>query len=216
MKHASRIQNIFPVKFDNILTTPYELVYKSKPDYRQLFRLFSTAYFSHHKDNTKERSNVQAHTLAGIALGWSDVANGLQVYNPITKELYTTSIFKIDGHNATKSYFNLHYDGGMFSGLYSADSRQNIAEHYPIGTAVTIPSNAGSSKGYVLSVPHTPTSIHTDPTYTIQLINGGMITIPQSAMEHIINRTSTSVQLTLPGWIADGSKVRYTVERTTH
>ena len=58
IKHASRVQNIFPMKFDNQLMTPHELVYKCKPGYRQLFRLFSTAYFFHHKDNTKERSNV--------------------------------------------------------------------------------------------------------------------------------------------------------------
>ena len=44
MHHASRIQNIFPLKFNNTLTTPHELVYKSKPDYRQLFRLLSTAF----------------------------------------------------------------------------------------------------------------------------------------------------------------------------
>ena len=119
IKHASRTYNIFSIKLNNTLTTPHELVYKTKPDYRQLFRLFSTTYFSHKKDNNKARTNIQAHTLAGIAVGWSDVANGLQVYNPITKELYTTSVFKIDKHNPTKLYFNLKYNGGMFSGQTS-------------------------------------------------------------------------------------------------
>ena len=94
VKHASRVQNVFPLKFDGQLTTSHELVYKSKPDYRQLFCLFSTTFFSHHKDNNKEHSNVQSHTLAGIAVGWSDVVNGLQVYNPHTKELYTTSVLR--------------------------------------------------------------------------------------------------------------------------
>ena len=221
IKHASRVQNIFPIKYEDKLTTSHELVYKTKPDYRQLFRLFSTTYFSHHKDNTKERSNLQAHTLAGIAVSWSDVANGLQVYNPITKELYTTSLFKIDEHNATKSYFNLHYDGGMFSGLYSVDSKEQSTEHYPIGTAVNVPSNTGSSQGYMLSVPsitqQTTSSLDTDPNYTIQLLNGHTTTVPQSAMDAIINRSSdTSVTISLPKWIHDGPKVRYTIGRTTH
>ena len=217
VQHASRVHNVFPLKFDGQLTTSHELVYKSKPDYRQLFRLFSTTYFSHHKDNNKERSNVQSHTLAGIAVGWSDVANGLQVYNPHSKELYTTSVFKIDEHNATKSYFNITYDGGMFCNLYSVDSRQNTPEHYPIGTAVSIPSNTGHTAGYVLSVPASE-SPHddSDPNYTIQLLTGGTTFVPSSAMEAIIDRTKDTATISLPSWIQNDHKVRYTVGRTTH
>ena len=90
IRHASRIHNIFPVKHQDKLTTPHELVYKTKPDYRQLFRLFSTAFFTHSKDGVKARSNIQSHTMAGIAIGYSDIANGMEIYNPLTKELYTT------------------------------------------------------------------------------------------------------------------------------
>ena len=86
IKHTSRIQNIFPIKYKDKYTTPYELVFKEKPDYRQLLCLFSTIYFSHSKDNTKQRI-TQAHSLAGIVVGWSEQANRLMVYNPITKEL---------------------------------------------------------------------------------------------------------------------------------
>ncbi len=116
---------------------------------------------------TKLRSNVQAHIPAGIAVGWSNVASGLQVYNPITKELYTTSsVFKIDKHNATKSYFNLKYDGDIFSGLYSLNSRQNAQEFYPIGTAVKVPSNTGSSEGYIISIPADNHCLQTPIPYT--------------------------------------------------
>ncbi len=70
-------------------------------------------YFAHTKDNTKAHTNVQAHTMAGIVIGWSDTSNGLLAYKHITKELYTTSVYKIDEHhNATKTYINLQYDGG--------------------------------------------------------------------------------------------------------
>ncbi len=200
IKHASRIHNIFPVKYKNKYTTPHELVFKKRPDYCQLFRLFSTAYFSHNKDNTKSRTNTQAHSMAGIAVGWSDVANGLLIYNHITKELYTTLIYKIDEHQQTQSYFNLSYDGGMFSGLYSNDMKQNSPEHYPIGTAVQIPSNTGSLHGYILAVPTTSTSstIDTDPLYTIQYLKGGTTTVPASAMDSYINRSPDPIQITLP------------------
>ena len=163
--------------------------------------------------------NVQAHTLAGIAVGWSDIANGLQVYNPITKELYTTSIFKIDEHNATKSYFNLTYDGGMFTNLYSLDTHQNLPEHYPIGTAVQVPSNNGPTKGYVTSVTQTSTTslaIDSDPNYTIQLLTGTTTTVPSSVMKDIVDEKHETLQLQLPSWIHDGSKVRYTIGCTTH
>ena len=115
--HAARVRNIFPVKFDNTITTHHELVYGSKSDYRQLFRLFSTAYFSHTKDGTKTRSNVQSHSTQGIAVGWSDTANGMEIYKPITKQLYTTTVYKLDEHNHTKLHFNLPYDGVIYSGV---------------------------------------------------------------------------------------------------
>ena len=218
IKHASRIHNIFPVKYKNKYTTPHELVFKKRPDYRQLFRLFSTAYFSHTKDNTKSRTNTQAHSMAGIAVGWSDVANGLLIYNPITKELYTTSIYKIDEHQQTQSYFNLPYDGGMFSGLYSKDMKHTSPENYPIGTAVKIPSNTGSQHGYVLAVPTASTSsqIDTDPLYTIKYLTGGTTTVPASAMDSYINRSPDPVQITLPSWLRHDSKVRYTIGNITH
>ena len=158
---------------------------------------------------------MQAHTLAGIAVGWSNTANGLLVFNPITKESYTTSIYKIDEHNKTKSYFNLKYDGGMFSGLYSTDSTQNIPENYPIGTLVMITTNTDKSKGYVLAVPSTTIS-ENDPLYTIKLISGGTTTVPASVMPHIVNKSTDQIQLILPSWIQHDSKVRYTVGRVTH
>ena len=82
--------------------------------------------FSHQKENTKLLTNFHDHTLSGIIVGWSDVANDLLVYNPITKELYTTSIYKIDGYNSTN--ISLIKDGGMPSGLYFIDTQQNTSE----------------------------------------------------------------------------------------
>ena len=65
-------------------TTPHEFLFKDKVDYCQLIRLYSTVCFSYTKYNRKLRTNVQAHTLAGIAVGWSNTANGLIVYIPLT------------------------------------------------------------------------------------------------------------------------------------
>ena len=145
--------------------------------------------------------------MAGIAVGWSDVANGLLIFNPITKELYTTSLYKIDKHNQTKTYFNLMYDGGMFSGLYSIDSKQQIPEYFPIGTSVSIPSNTTTSKGYVLAVPNRIDNSTDDPLYTIQLTDGRTTTVSESAMPHILDKSTSSIQITLPPWMYHDSKV---------
>ena len=129
-------------------------------------------------------------------MGWGDVANGLLIYNPITKEIYTTSIFKINENNSTKNFFNLPYDGSMFSGLYSLDAKQNTPEHYPIGTAVKVPSNTGTIQGYVLSLPSKPdnSTLHTDYPYTIQLVNKNTTSVPLSEMESIVDRHSDTTK----------------------
>ena len=155
--------------------------------------------------------------MAGIAVGWSDIANGLLVYNPVSKELYTTSLYKIDEHQATKNYFNLSYDGGMFTGLYSIDSKQNIPEHFPIGTAVSISSTTNPSHGYVVAVPIINSHDHnTDPTYTIQLLNGDTTMVPASVLHHFIDTTNDKIKISLPSWLRHDAKVRYTTDTITH
>ena len=44
VKRAVEVANIMPTKHNNTLTTPFELVYKQKPDYRTLLPMFSVAY----------------------------------------------------------------------------------------------------------------------------------------------------------------------------
>lgn len=195
--HAARVHNIFPVTHAKTLTIHHEMVYNNKPDYCQLFRLFSTAYFSHTKDGTKQCTNVQSHSLHGITVGWGDTANGMEIYNPITKQFYTTTVYKLDEHNNTKQYFNLPYIGEIFSGVLSLDSTQNIPEPYPIGTAVIMPSPQGSSKGYVLAVPSTQPATF-NPVYTIQLVPGDTTLVPLSIMDTNVQDSSTVTKLYLP------------------
>ena len=81
IRHSNRVSNMIPVKLNDKLTTPHELVYNTKLDYRMLFRLFSTTYFSRHKDGTTQRTMAQAHSMQGIAVGYSEVANGMEIWN---------------------------------------------------------------------------------------------------------------------------------------
>ena len=153
--------------------------------------------------------------MAGISVGHSEVANGMEIFNPLTKELYTTSRFKLDEHHSTKTYFNLTYDGGIFSGLYSLDQQQNVPEPYSLGTAVTIPLNTGSMPGYVLAVPASTSAPDSDPC-TIQLLTGPTTTVPASRMHNVINTTNLDITITLPPWIHNDAKVQLTLGRVPH
>ena len=50
IKHACKVSNIMPLKCDDKYTTPYELVYKCKVDYRSLIPIFCTAYIRQHQE----------------------------------------------------------------------------------------------------------------------------------------------------------------------
>ena len=52
IRHAIQISNSLPCTVNGILTTPFELVYGVKPDYRILFCLFSIGYFKHACDGS--------------------------------------------------------------------------------------------------------------------------------------------------------------------
>ena len=73
-------------------------------------------------------NNTCTTLVAGIAVGWSDTSNGLLVYKQITKEIYTTSIYKVDECDTTRNYFNLFYNEEMYSALYSIYLNQNLSE----------------------------------------------------------------------------------------
>ena len=205
IKHANQVMNTFPIVLNKQLTTPMEVATGTKPDLRQLFSLFSTAFFSKLEDSTTKRTNMQSHTMQGIAVGWCEKANGMNIYNPLTKQLYTTNLFRPDESMSTKNYFNLSYNGGMFVGLYSEDCEKLIKEDFPIGTAVSIPSNTGSKLGFVSAVPAI-TSIN-DPLYTISLTDGTTTTVPRSLMSQFVDTKRTSVDITLPTWIQNNAKV---------
>ena len=172
--------------------------------------------FSHTKDGTHARTNVQSHTMQGIPVGLSDVANGMEIYDPITRQLYTTTVYKLDEYNNTKSHFNLPYDGWIYSGLFSLDTQQNIPEPYTIGTAVKISNLTDSSSGYVLAVPSTQSDFK-DSIYTMQLASGETTSVPRSIMDTIVvDQSSTKIQSILPSWLHQDAKVRLTLSRMTY
>ena len=69
--------NYLPCMMSCITTTPHELVYGVKPDYRTLF-LFSTVFFKHSKDGERNRDGVvEAQSMQVIAIGRCRKSDGL-------------------------------------------------------------------------------------------------------------------------------------------
>ena len=183
--HTNRISNIFPLKCDGQITISHELVSHPKPDYRQLFQLFSTVYLSHKKDGIHNCTTFISHSLQGFAVGYSHIANGMEIYNPINKQLHTTTVFKLDEDNAIMNHFNLHYDGSMFFGLYSSNNHRNYAEPFPPGTAVQFQRDSSKDplQGYVVAVPDVKFTEDTT-TYLVCLDDGSIGCVPAALLQH--------------------------------
>ena len=60
MKRATEISNYLPLKMDNQLITPHELVYGTKPDLRFRLPQFSIAYISRYRDGNIEHKNTHS------------------------------------------------------------------------------------------------------------------------------------------------------------
>lgn len=201
LRHANCISNIFPRHCNDIIATSNELVFGIKPDYCQLFGLFSTAYLSHTKYNTHPRSSSDPHTLQGIAVGYSDCANGMEIYNPSTKQLYTTTVFCLDEQNETRNHFNLQYDGAMF--FYSAKTTQATTEQFPPGTKINYKKpDSTTIQGYVIAVPDTKFG-NTTANYTLRLEDGTIKSIPATLLPTLTHNQDDSIPSTpFPPWVA--------------
>jgi hypothetical protein len=102
--------------------------------------------------------------MQGIALGRCRKSDGMIFYCPHNKQLYTSTDYKLDEGRITPITFNLHYNGGIFVGLYNHPSSKTTTEPYPEGTSVSFPSTSPTDpnttmtmRGTVISVP-----IHAD------------------------------------------------------
>lgn len=179
LRHAVHVANYLPCTVNGLSTTPHELVYGVKPDLRTLFRLFSTGFFKHERDGTRDRDGIaESKSMSGIAIGRDRKSDGLLFYCPHTKHIYTSSDYKLDEGRNTPNTFNLQYEGGIFVGLYDSCPNTSQVEPYPQGTSVVWPLQDANKRiihmrGTVISVPlplsdsQLPASAEDAPPYII-------------------------------------------------
>jgi hypothetical protein len=115
------------------LTTPFELFFGVKPDYRVLFPFGTVGYYRKPLEaSSKKRSKFKSRTAAGVAIGQSDFTNGMVFWDPDTSKFSTSADYKLDASRTLTSPFpNLKYDGGINPSLDSG----KVREAFPPGSS---------------------------------------------------------------------------------
>eukprot|EP00957_Ditylum_brightwellii_P003961 301664-Ditylum_brightwellii.AAC.1 len=122
---------------------------------------------------------MESQSLQGIAVGRSLDLDCMMMFCPFNQRVYHTNNYCLDESGHTATSFNLHYDGGMFIGLYSLDKKlpSSPPELYPPGTEVSfLQSDGVRIWGSVISVPIGDPLKKSHPSshlsYSIRLVNG--------------------------------------------
>ena len=219
VKHAARMMNMVPGRYNKKLASPFMLVHGVRPDPRTWLPIFSLCYFHHEKDSDASRSKNQAHTLDGIILGRSPTSNAILVYNPRNQRYYEPDSYKIDTYRLPSSvYPTIIYDGGLFVSLHRGDVPA-ISEPYPPGTRVEEPSSSVDSisrSGTVVDIPMDPTLT---PQYLVQFDDGTTKSFPASKMASLIpppHPSSSDSSHLLPPFLRLNSKITFEHEGQYH
>jgi hypothetical protein len=224
LRQSVQVSNYIPCHVSGISTTPHELVYGIKPDICVLFRMFSVGFFRHLRDGSQHRSGISDSTsMQGIALGRCRKSDGMIFFCPHNKQIYTSSDYKLDEGRNTPNTFNLHYDGGIFVGLYNNQSPNNSIEPYPEGTSVSFPVPCPTNpkdtiimRGIVISVPlnnnasQLPVNDATSPPCIVRTVDGLTHRVSPDYLASIVNGpTNASNKISFPSWLGHSQKVMY-------
>ena len=201
MRRATEVSNYLPLKVDNILTSPHQLMYKQKPDMRNLIPLFAVAYPEY-----PSKSSLDAQSCKAILVGKSKSTRAYEFYNPSTKNIITSSNFKIDERLTSGPAFGLPYDGGLHFNKYCQYNDSIRPPQFSPETEVFIrqPENK-YIKAQIIAIPKTDTNI-----YTIQYNDGSIHEIHEtfiSGNDPTISPSPNEPLLrNLPTWIKNKSK----------
>ena len=201
MRRATEVSNYLPLKVDNILTSPHQLMYKQKPDMRNLIPLFAVAYPEY-----PSKSSLDAQSCKAILVGKSKTTRAYEFYNPSTKNIITSSNFKLDERLTSGPAFGLPYDGGLHFNKYCQYNDSIRPPQFSPETEVFIKQpNNKYIQAHIIAIPKTDTNI-----YTIQYNDGSIHEIHETFIS--LNNPTISPSpnepplRNLPTWIKNNSK----------
>ncbi|MGL4350411.1 MAG: hypothetical protein ACRCT2_07600, partial [Plesiomonas shigelloides] len=168
-----------------VYITPFELFFNQKPDLRTLFPFGSVGYFKRERDSIHgtsiQRTNFQAQTFPGIAVGRSSKANGMLFWSPETQQFSVASEYTLDPNKQIRTLFpQLLNDGGFTLTVLSPSAQANTPHSLgdiilvqPEGP-VTSTGEAPNIKGTIVSIP--VPNVH--PHYRVEWENGHCSDVP--------------------------------------
>eukprot|EP00957_Ditylum_brightwellii_P148359 11294601-Ditylum_brightwellii.AAC.1 len=137
---------------------------------------------------------MESQFLQGIAVGRRDDLDCMMMFCPFNQRVYHTNIYHLDESGHTATSFNLHYDRGMFIGLYSSDKKSSSSppELYTLGTEVSFSRPDGMRIwGSVISAligdPLKKSHPSSHLSYSTRLGNGNIKQVSPSTMAAIIH-----------------------------
>ena len=111
------------------MVSPFELVTGDKPDYRQLFPLFSVAYMKYAREEKKSGGKWKSQTLKVIAVGSCPVSDSLLFYHPPSKQLFSGGDgYKFDYYYPSGPQFDLIFDGAF---IFTNQASMSNIHHTP-------------------------------------------------------------------------------------
>ena len=207
LKRAAEVSNYLPLTVNDTLTTPFELVYKTKPDLRNLLPMFSVSYVRRSRDANTNRLTFHSTSIRCICLGRDDVSNQLEFFHPPTRQLLYSDDYIFDKHLCPGPTFNLDYDGGLYLLKYKDHQDEDNISPFPPNYAMfaltsTSPDTYAPCK--ILRIPE-----RYSDTYTVTYADGNIHQHPHwelfdyNPSENTFPNTKDG---TLPKWVTNNCK----------
>jgi hypothetical protein len=155
VKRACEVTNMLPINRFNVITSPFEAVYKKKVDYRNLFLMFSVAYIRQMREDGTSKLKWINRSLKCIVVGQCPKSDGLLFYHPPSKQMLSCSDgYKFDSFTPAGPQFKLTYDGRfIFNTKASTTSIHRPPTHEQGQKAFILTDDGTYKKVNVLSVP---------------------------------------------------------------
>jgi transposase InsO family protein len=113
------------------LTTPFELFYGIKPDYRTLFQWGCIGFYRRTRDSAGGRGQFDMHSSVGIAIGRSNHTNGKIFWDPVTQRMNVSADYKLDPTAAIGTHFSTVVYDGQISPLVLRGGSIPPKNHFP-------------------------------------------------------------------------------------
>jgi hypothetical protein len=112
--HTDKVCNYLPIMIESNITTVFEQVHKSQPNFQAiLYPISIHGYLCCTRDSYRERLQFEPQIYPGISIRRSYLANGLVFLNPITNRISVSAYYRLNPLGYLPSPFNIKFDGPL-------------------------------------------------------------------------------------------------------